>query len=222
MTASAVFGEMLTALAPRGERLEVAERPGLLAGTQRLAIVDRDRAVQPWADGRYLLCYNGELFNYRQLRSDLLAAGARVGGEGDTAVLAAAFAWWGEQAVRRFRGEYAFAVADPAAGRVYLARDPLGVKPLYWARSDGRLYVASEIKALVPLAVPVHEVPPGQHGWATAGRGPELAPYAGLGARAWGAPILSRSRTRPRRPSWCGPRSRTASGSGWTPTCPSA
>jgi len=179
---SPAFWGMLAALALRGERLEVTERPGLLAGTQRLAIVDRDRAVQPWTDGRYLLCYNGELFNYRQLRSDLLAAGARVGGEGDTAVLAAAFAWWGEQAVRRFRGEYAFAVADPAAGRVYLARDPLGVKPLYWARSDGRLYVASEIKALVPLAVPVHEVPPGQHGWATAKSGPELAPYADLGS----------------------------------------
>jgi asparagine synthase (glutamine-hydrolysing) len=175
--ASGTFTRMLTALAPRGERLEAAQWPGLLAGTQRLAIVDRDRAVQPWTDGRYLLCYNGELFNYRQLRSEL----AVEGGLGDTAVLLAAFARWGEQAVRRFRGEYAFAVAEPAAGRVYLARDPLGVKPLYWARSDGRLHVASEIKALVPLAVPVHEVPPGQHGWATAESGPELAPYADPG-----------------------------------------
>jgi asparagine synthase (glutamine-hydrolysing) len=175
---SGVFGEMLAALAPRGERLEVAERPGLLAGTQRLAIVDRDRAVQPRAHGRYLLCYNGELFNYPDLGSEL----GVEGGLGDTAVLAAAFARWGEQAVRRLRGEYAFVVADPAASRVYLARDPLGVKPLYWARRDGRLHVASEIKALVPLGVPVHEVPPGQHGWATAEGGPELAPHVDLGA----------------------------------------
>ena len=179
--ASGVFAGMLAALAPRGERLEVSERPGLLAGTQRLAIVDRDRAVQPWTDGRYLLCYNGELFNYAELGAELGAGD----GVGDTAVLLAAFARWGAQAVRRFRGEFAFAVAEPAADRIYVARDPLGVKPLYWARSDGRLHLASEIKALVALGVPVHEVPPGHHGWATAAGGPVLGPYvdvAGLEA----------------------------------------
>ena len=178
-----VFRAMLAALAPRGERLEVSEQPGLLAGTQRLPIVDRDHAVQPAGNGRYLLCYNGELFNYRQLRSLLSAGPASAESPpagpagGDTAVLLAAFTRWGEQAVHRFRGEYAFAVAEPAAGRVYLARDPLGVKPLYWARQDGALHVASEIKALAPLRVAVHEVPPGHHGWATAEAGPDLRPY---------------------------------------------
>jgi asparagine synthase (glutamine-hydrolysing) len=184
--AGQLFDGMLAALAPRGETLETCRGPALLAGTQRLRIVDRDAAVQPWtsADGRWVLCYNGELFNYRELAGQLAALGAPPGGDGDTAVLAAAFARWGEGAVSRFRGEFAFAVADTEAQRVYLARDPLGVKPLYWARSGGRLHVASEIKALVPLGQPVHEVPPGHHGWATAAAGPDLRRYAGLAAEA--------------------------------------
>ena len=186
------FAGMLTTLAPRGERRETHRGPGLLAGTQRLRIVDRDAAVQPWtwADGRWVLCYNGELFNYRELGAQLAALGAPPGGDGDTAVLAAAFAQWGEQAVGRFRGEFAFAIADTAGQRVYLARDPLGVKPLYWARSGGALHVASEIKALVPLGQPVHEVPPGHHGWAGAAAGPDLAAYTSLaggsGGTGWG------------------------------------
>jgi asparagine synthase (glutamine-hydrolysing) len=183
------FAGMLTTLAPRGERRETRRGPGLLAGTQRLCIVDRDAAVQPWTsgDGRWVLCYNGELFNYRELGAQLAALGAPPAGDGDTAVLAAAFAQWGEQAVGRFRGEFAFAIADTAGQRVYLARDPLGVKPLYWARSGGALHVASEIKALVPLGQPVHEVPPGHHGWAGAAAGPDLAAYTGLAAGTSGA-----------------------------------
>jgi len=176
--ADEMFRRMLTALAPRGESLEVRCAPGLLAGTQRLRIVDRDTAVQPWAspDGRHVLCYNGELFNYRDLAAQL----PRAPGGGDTAVVLAAFTRWGEQAVRRFRGEFAVAIADTVTQRVYLARDPLGVKPLYWARRAGRLHVASEVKALVPLGVPVHEVPPGHHGWADAAAGPDLRPYSDL------------------------------------------
>ena len=164
----------------RGAARGRLQRPGLLAGTQRLAIVDRDRAVQPWTPTAGTCCATtASCSTTAELGSELAALGDGAAA-GDTAVLAAAFARWGEQAVRRFRGEFAFAVADPAAGRVYLARDPLGVKPLYWARRDGRLHVASEIKALVPLGVPVHEVPPGQHGWATATAGRTLAPHVDL------------------------------------------
>jgi asparagine synthase (glutamine-hydrolysing) len=176
------FAGMLAALAPRGEVRETYRAPGLLAGTQRLRIVDRDAAVQPWTseDGRWVLCYNGELFNYRELGAQLAALGTPPAGNGDTAVLAAAFAQWGERAVSRFRGEFAFAIADTTDQRLYLARDPVGVKPLYWARSGGALHVASEIKALVPLGQPVHEVPPGHHGWAGAAAGPDLGAYTGL------------------------------------------
>ena len=184
-----LFAGMLAALAPRGEVRETHRGAGLLAGTQRLRIVDRAAAVQPWTsdDGRWVLCYNGELFNYRELAAQLASLGAAPGAGGDTAVLAAAFGRWGDQAVGRFRGEFAFAIADTAAQRLYLARDPLGVKPLYWARSGGALHVASEIKALVPLGQPVHEVPPGHHGWASLADGPDLTAYTGLAAGSGGA-----------------------------------
>jgi asparagine synthase (glutamine-hydrolysing) len=176
---------MLRSLAPRGEVEETLCQPGLLAGVQRLRIVDRDNAVQPWvsADGRWVLCYNGEVFNYRELRARLAGLGRRLRTRSDTEVVMEAFLEWGEDAVSHLRGEFAFAIADRYTGRVYLARDPLGVKPLYWSRRAGPLgglHVASEVKALVPVGAKVSEVPPGQHGWADAAAGPSLVPYVDL------------------------------------------
>ncbi|HSZ49121.1 MAG TPA: asparagine synthase-related protein [Streptosporangiaceae bacterium] len=164
------FGRMLASLAPRGEVEETLVENGLLAGTQRLRIVDRDRAIQPWqsADGRWVLCYNGEVFNHRALRAELTGLGRQFRSESDTEVVLEAFLYWGEDAVARLRGEFAFAIVDRAAGRAYLGRDPVGVKPLYWSAHGGRLYVASEVKALVPVGAPVSAVPPGHHGWLSA------------------------------------------------------
>jgi len=177
-----VFRRMLAALAQRGEIEEVLCSDDLLAGTQRLRIVDRRRAVQPWAsaDGRWVLCFNGEIFNHRELRAELAVLGRDFRTASDTEVLLTAFLQWGENAVTRLRGEFAFAIGDRASGCVYLARDPLGVKPLYWSRSDGCLLVASEVKALVPSGSPVTEIPPGHHGWAEPAAGPDLVPYASL------------------------------------------
>ena len=90
------------------------------------------------------------------------------------------FLEWGDGAVTRLRGEFAFALADTAADRVYLARDPLGVKPLYWSRPAEGLHVASEVKALTGLGAPVSEVPPGHHGWARRSTAPVLRPYVDL------------------------------------------
>jgi asparagine synthase (glutamine-hydrolysing) len=185
------FGRMLASLAPRGEIEETLIENGLLAGTQRLRIVDRDRAIQPWqsADGRWVLCYNGEVFNYRALRAELAGLGRQFRSESDTEVVLEAFLYWGEDAVARLRGEFAFAIVDRAAGRTYVARDPVGVKPLYWSARGGRLHVASEVKALVPVGAPVSAVPPGHHGWlrapaqvatATAAAAAALRPYADL------------------------------------------
>jgi len=178
----AAFRRMLEVQRPRGEKEEVRCADKLLAGTRRLCIVDRERAVQPWvsADGRWLLCYNGEIFNYRALRAQLHQLGRRFRSEGDTEVVLEAFGQWGEHAVSRFRGEFAFAIADLSVGRIYLARDPVGVKPLYWSVSSGCLHVASEIKALAAIGVPISEVPPGHHGWAGPGARPELVPHADL------------------------------------------
>ncbi len=182
----ALFHRMLDSLAARGEVEETHLESALLAGTQRLRIVDRERAVQPWLsrDGRWLLCYNGEIFNYRHLRAELIGLGREFRSESDTELALEAFLQWGEAAVPRFRGEFAFAIADRATGRTYLARDPVGVKPLYWSSRDGRLHVASEVKALVPVGAPVSEVPPGHHGWAVPADAPVLAPYVDLTAAA--------------------------------------
>ncbi|MEE6259696.1 asparagine synthetase B family protein [Plantactinospora sonchi] len=187
------FHRMLATLAPRGDLAETRLQADLLAGVQRLRIVDRERARQPWlsADGRWLLCYDGEVYNHRQLAAELSGLGHRLRSESDTEVVLEAFLAWGPAAVRRLRGDFALVIADTVSGRVYLARDPLGVKPLYWARHLRRLHVASEVKALVPLGATIHEVPPGQHGWADAGRGPDLVPYLDLAMFGAGRPAVS-------------------------------
>src|ERR1700750_939075 len=128
-----IFDRMLGPSAPRGNVRETLSDDRHLLGTQRLKIVDRERAVQPWAsaDGRWAACYNGEIYNFRALRSELAGGGHVLGSDSDTEVLLEAFLEWGEDAVHHLRGEFAFAIADRAGDRVYLARDPLGGKPLY-------------------------------------------------------------------------------------------
>lgn len=178
----ATFDRMLAAIAGRGESEERLALPGLLAGTQRLKIVDRDNAVQPWvsADGRWVLCYNGEVYNHTQLRAELTALGRTFRSVSDTEVVLEAFLQWGDDAVAKLRGEFAYAVVDRQFGATYLARDPLGVKPLYFSQQRGLLHIASEVKALVPVGAAISEVPPGHHGWAGAGEGPQLTAHFDL------------------------------------------
>ena len=177
-----VLDSMLDAIAPRGEVRETLRDARHQLGTQRLKIVDRERAIQPWSsrDGRWAACYNGEVYNFRSLRSELAALGHVLRSDSDTEVILEAFLEWGDRAVHRLRGEFAFAVVDKAADQVYLARDPLGVKPLYWSRRDGHLYAASELKALVPVGGRVCEIPPGHHGWGSAIQDPAVTAYVDL------------------------------------------
>ncbi|MBV9203822.1 MAG: asparagine synthetase B [Actinobacteria bacterium] len=177
-----VFGSMLDAIAPRGDVRETLSAGRHLLGTQRLKIVDRERAIQPWSssDGRWAVCYNGEVYNFRLLRSELAALGHELRSNSDTEVILEAFLEWGEQAVHRLRGEFAFAVVDRAADRVYLARDPLGVKPLYWSRHGGHIHVASELKALVPAGGLISEIPSGHHGWGSPAQDPAVTAYVDL------------------------------------------
>ncbi|MEV1146206.1 asparagine synthase-related protein [Micromonospora sp. NPDC049799] len=187
-----VFRRMLATLAPRGEVTETRYETGLLTGVRRLRVVDRDRAVQPWVsdDERWLLCYNGEVFNHHELRAELTRLGHRFRSASDTEVVLAAYLRWGEDMVTRLRGEYAFAIVERATGRAYLVRDPLGVKPLYWSRTPGCLHLASEVKALVGYGVPVAEVPPGHHGWAEADGPVRLRPYVDLLTLGAGLPVV--------------------------------
>jgi asparagine synthase (glutamine-hydrolysing) len=177
-----VFDAMMDAIAARGEARETRLDDRHLLGTQRLKIVDRERAVQPWhsADGRWAVCYNGEVYNFRSLRAELAALGRRLRSDSDTEVVLEAFLQWGDRAVRRLRGEFAFVIVDKASDEVYFARDPLGVKPLYYARRDAHLYAASELKALVPAGARIQEIAPGHHGWGSPVRDPAATAYVDL------------------------------------------
>lgn len=188
----AVFRRMLATLEPRGEVTETRSETGLLTGVRRLPVVDRQRAVQPWvsADERWVLCYNGEVFNHHELRAELTALGCGFRGMSDTEVVLAGFLRWGEAMVSRLRGEYAFVIVERASGRAYLVRDPLGVKPLYWTQAPGCLHVASEVKALVGFGAPITEVPPGHHGWVQADAAACLRPYVNLLALGAGLPTV--------------------------------
>ncbi|WP_157899238.1 asparagine synthase (glutamine-hydrolyzing) [Luteitalea pratensis] len=128
---------------------------GLGFAHRRLSVIDVSEAGrQPIGseDGRIQVCYNGEIYNFAAIREELLARGHRFASATDTEVIAHAWEEWGPEAVRRFNGMFAFAVWDRCARRLWLVRDRLGVKPLYYAVADGRLLFGSEIKAL--LAVP--------------------------------------------------------------------
>jgi asparagine synthase (glutamine-hydrolysing) len=177
-----VFDSMLDGIAQRGEVRESQHDGRYQLGTQRLKIVDRERAIQPWnsPDGRWSLCYNGEVYNFRSLRAELAALGHVMRSDSDTEVVLEAFLEWGERAVHHLRGEFAFAVVDKTDGRVYFARDPLGVKPLYWSRHGGHLYAASELKALVPAGGRIQEIPPGHHGWGSSAEDPAVTAYVDL------------------------------------------
>lgn len=133
---------------PDGDGYYVDGPAGL--GHRRLSIIDlTDAASQPMAttDGRYVLTYNGEIYNFRELRADLIRRGHRFNSTGDSEVLLAAFAEWGLDALERLNGMFAFAVWDKKKKELTIARDRFGVKPVYYAEVDGALLFASEIKA---------------------------------------------------------------------------
>ncbi len=144
---------MLEAIAHRGPDaagLHVAEAPhGTALGNRRLAILDpREVANQPFRTEGLTVVYNGEIYNFHEVRRDLEAAGYRFGTNSDTEVVAKAWRHWGPGSLRRFRGMFAFAILDEQSGTLVLARDPLGIKPLYVARRDGGVAFGSEIKAI--------------------------------------------------------------------------
>jgi asparagine synthase (glutamine-hydrolysing) len=132
------------------------EVPGAILGFRRLAIMDLSAdGHQPMVDGQRqnVIVFNGEIYNYAELRKDLQSAGETFRSTGDTEVLLRACGRWGDAAVERLRGMYAFALYDRSRRRVLLARDRLGIKPLYYAmlrRPSGSVVVfASELRALL-------------------------------------------------------------------------
>ena len=104
--------------------------------------------------GELALIYNGELYNYVELREELLALGHEFRGTGDTEVLLAAYREWGRDCVTRLVGMWAFAILDARDATLLLSRDRFGIKPLYWTRQGDGLAFASEIKALLAVGAP--------------------------------------------------------------------
>jgi asparagine synthase (glutamine-hydrolysing) len=145
------LGAMVSAIRHRGPDefgLYRDERAGLVHA--RLSIIDVATGQQPLAneDGTLWAAFNGEIFNYLELRDELRGLGHRFRTSSDTEVIVHAFESWGSGAFDRFNGQWAVALWDSRRRALTLARDPLGVRPLYHCEHQGRLYFASEVKAI--------------------------------------------------------------------------
>ena len=143
---------MADAIAHRGPDSEGYFNDGRTAlGFRRLAIIDLAGANQPlYNENRSLvLVFNGEIYNYRELRRQLIAAGHAFSTQGDAEVVLHGFEQWGEGVLDRLRGMFAFALYDTATGELFCARDTFGIKPLYYAVEGGRILFGSEIKGLL-------------------------------------------------------------------------
>lgn len=148
----AAMGERLAARGPDGG--DVFEDAPVALAHRRLSIIDLSSAGhQPMteAGGRYTISYNGEIYNYRELRAELLARGRQLRGHSDTEAIVELFADEGPSLFARLNGIFAIAIWDARDRVLWLARDGMGVKPLYLTRTSHGLAFASEIKALLPV-----------------------------------------------------------------------
>lgn len=155
---------MVSRMRPRGPDAEGAwAGSGVAFGHRRLAILDLDaRANQPMIanDGNYSIVFNGEIYNFRELRGELEREGVRFRTTSDTEVLLALYAREGERMLPRLRGMFALAIWDIRSRELFLARDPYGIKPLYYAHIKEGLIFASQVKALLASGMVSNEVEP--------------------------------------------------------------
>ncbi len=143
------MGAVLTHRGPDDVGVYVASDVGFVF--RRLSILDvSESGHQPMIseDGQYVIVFNGEIYNFLELRRELEALGWRFTSTGDTEVLLAAYRQWGAECVARFNGMWAFLIHDRRRGVVCGSRDRMGVKPLYRYRTKTHVYFASEIKAI--------------------------------------------------------------------------
>lgn len=155
---------MCDVLAHRGpDGSGVWTAPGVGLGHRRLSIIDIAGSPQPMqsSDERSVISFNGEIYNYKELRKELAALGVQFRTDGDTEVILAAYERWGVECLSRLHGMFAFAIYDRARRTLFLARDRFGVKPLFMARlSDGSMAFASELKGLLAHPLLRREVDP--------------------------------------------------------------
>jgi asparagine synthase (glutamine-hydrolysing) len=157
-SSEAIVRRMMAAMTHRGPDDEGAFAAPLAAvGMRRLSIVDLPGGGQPvWNEtGTLAVVFNGEIYNFRELRTELESAGHRFRTRSDTEVIVHGYEQWGPRCAEKLRGMFAFAIVETPRGRsgaparVFIARDPLGIKPLYYARIGGALLFASELRALL-------------------------------------------------------------------------
>jgi asparagine synthase (glutamine-hydrolysing) len=155
---SGMLKEMLLPIIHRGEREYFNESLDLgncVLGMNRLAIVDRQRAKQPIGsnNGEFYIVFNGEIYNYKELQKELEDKGYKFNTNSDTEVLVNGYQEWGENVLDKISGMFAFFIYDKKHNSFFVARDPLGVKPLYWAEDEEKnYYFASEIKSFAELS----------------------------------------------------------------------
>ncbi len=158
-----VVGRMCAAMVHRGpDDGGIESCNGATLGVRRLAIFDPANGHQPMRtpDGRLTVAFNGAIYNFRELRGELAGSGWTFRTKCDTEVLLAAWAQWGQNCLSRLRGMFAFAIWDEETQALHLARDPFGIKPLYYRQDAGRLVFASEINALRASGVFSAEIDP--------------------------------------------------------------
>lgn len=149
-----LLGKALAHRGPDGEGQWFSASGAVGLVHRRLAIIDTSSlGDQPMVspEGRYVIVYNGEIFNFLELRRELTQLGAAFRGESDTEVVLAAWRVWGPAMLQRFNGMWALAILDTASGDLFLARDRFGIKPLLYASTSGRFAFASEVRALRSL-----------------------------------------------------------------------
>ncbi|MGX7926154.1 XrtA/PEP-CTERM system amidotransferase [Tsuneonella sp. HG094] len=157
----AAMGDAMVHRGPDGSGVWTA--PGVGLGHRRLSIIDLAGSPQPMAaaDGRAMLVFNGEIYNFRELRRELEGQGVTFLTDGDSETILAAWQKWGPDCLSRLHGMFAFALYDLNQRTLFLARDRLGVKPLFTAMlSDGSLAFASELKGLLAHPLLRREVDP--------------------------------------------------------------
>ncbi|PSR26940.1 MAG: asparagine synthase (glutamine-hydrolyzing) [Sulfobacillus thermosulfidooxidans] len=150
----------LTCRGPDGSGTWVTEHAAM--GHRRLVVIDPEGGMQPMSrrEGRrvYTIVYNGELYNYRELRQELISMGYSFASQSDTEVLLTAYIAWGHESLSRLNGIFAFAIWDAAEQTLFLARDRLGVKPLFYAPLHQGILFGSEIKAILAHPQMPHRV----------------------------------------------------------------
>ena len=149
-----VLADMTDAIRHRGPDAAGFFRDGAIGlGHRRLSIIDLHTGDQPVGneDGAIQVVFNGEIYNFAELRAELAAAGHRCRTGSDTEVIVHGYEQWGDRCVERFRGMFAFALWDGHRRRLLLARDRLGVKPLFFSAMGHELLLASEAKSLLTL-----------------------------------------------------------------------